>query len=295
MTDHPVPDAPDEGDLPEVDPTFELASALHDGEAADAERARAGAPDQAALRLVAAVARQVGDVPSPPAALLDAHVAAALAELERASSDRGTGAGAVVTLAERRPWWQRLPIAAVAAAVAVVALAGVIGLAAARDDGRVDDDSATAALEAGVDAAEDEAGDGADDAGPSTFDAESGAAAGGTALTAGERPAYASYDELAAALAEQAVARGSGEPDAAAPTSDATAAPAAPPAEEHQGSAAGCDAVGAVGVDPTGVQQVVPALVADRLVTAVVHGAGGERTLSVVDDETCTVVEQRPL
>ncbi|HEX4902926.1 MAG TPA: hypothetical protein VFV42_08970 [Acidimicrobiales bacterium] len=273
------------------DADAEVASALHDGEAAEHERAGADDPGVAAARRrLAAVSARVADVPDAPAGLVDDHVAAALAVFDDGAGSSASG-GTVVPLARRR-WFERLPLGAVAAAAAVVVLVGVLGLAQAGDDD-ADDDTATAALESD-DAVEDAETFGTD-AGGADEGMAGDAAGGSTALAAGEREAYGSYDELAAALAERVPdADGSeavGEDTAiAAPTAEGGAAE-----ETERSSAAGCDAVRAAGLDPARVQLVVPVLVEDRLVTAVVHTDGDERRLSVVDDETCTVVERRAL
>lgn len=286
MTERPAtPDDP--GSRPELDPDVELASALHDGEAGEHERARAGdAGVVAARQVVAAVADRVGDVPAPPPGLVDDHVAAALAAF---GEDAGDGSSAAaVPLAGRRRWYARAPLGAVAAAVAVVALVGALGLATAGDDDDSADRTATAALDA------DEAGD---DAPAEAFDAESGVAAGagGATALAGEREAYGSYDELASALAEQAAVAGGDATDTVAAAPMEESGPAAAGDATARDDAAGCDAVGATGLDPADVRLVSPVLVADRLVTAVVDGAGDDLRLTVVDDETCAVVEQRPL
>ena len=279
MTDRP--------DAPDPDATAELASALHDGEAAAHERARADDPEVvAAQRVVAAIAAQVGDVPAPPAGLVDDHVAAALAGLGDGADDRWPGV--VVPIAGRRPWTQRLPLGAVAAAVAVIALVGALGFATAGDDDDTADDTATAALDA------DEAGDGAV---AEAFDAETGATAGGdggTALAGGEREAFDDYDELAGALADR-VDRTDAAGGSGATADDAVSSPAPATEEAERSGAAGCDPVAAAGLDPAEVRLVSPVLVADRLVTALVHGPGDDLRLSVVDDEACAVVERRPL
>lgn len=277
MTDRPA--------APDPDATAELASALHDGEAAAHERARADDLEVvAAQRVVAAIAAQVGDVPDPPAGLVDDHVAAALDALGDGADDRGPGV--VVPIAGRRPWTQRPPLAAVAAALAVIALVGALGFATAGDDDTADD-TATAALDA------DETGDGAV---AEAFDAETGAAAGGdggTALAGGEREAYDDYDELAGALADRVDRTDAVGSEATA--DDAVSSPAPATEEAERSGAAGCDPVAVAGLDPAEVRLVSPVLVADRLVTALVHGPGDDLRLSVVDDEACTVVEQRPL
>jgi len=286
MTDRPAPDRPDDGDLPEVDPAFQLASARHDGEAGDDERAGVDvAALDAAARAVAVVAGRVAEVPAPPAGLLDDHVAAALAEHDRVptAADDAEPMAPVTSLDPRRPWHQRVPLGAVAAAVAVVALVGAIGFAAVGDDAD-QADTATAALESAQD---DAAGDGADAA-------ESFGTAG-SGLAAGEREAFAGYDELAASLGDRLEAAR----DAPAASEEQAEIPTAGGSPEAGGEvadgAAGCDAIGAAGIDPARVELVLGVVVDGQLVTAVVHGADGERRLTAVDEATCAVVEDRSL
>jgi len=290
MTDPRSPDA-DDGDL---DPALAVASARHDGDAAEDERAPEPAV-AAALARVEAVAAAVGDVPPAPDGLLEAHVAAALAAFaEPVAGAAASEDGRVVSLAERRAWWQRAPLGAVAAAVAVVALAGAIGLAAARDDGSAD--TATAALEA-----DDDAGGGGGEsesfgAADAVEEGAGGGAASGSGLAAGDRESFAGYEELAAALGERAGAeRGSGEAGATQESSDAPVAAPAPEAGVTTGGAAGCDPVGAAGLDPATVRYAEAVVVGDVLVTAIVHGTGDELTVTSVDEAACAVVDQRPL
>lgn len=298
MTDRPPSDAPGAPqDLPEVDPIFGLASALHDGEATDAGRARGDAEVDRELRVIGAISRRVAEVPPAPEGLVDDHVAAALAafaatdavppaEVLAPSAAPAEPGGRVTTLAARRPWWQRAPLGAVAAGVAVVALVGAIGFAAVGDG---DDDTAATAL--ATDDAESSPG------AARTEEAEAfdtaGGGAGGSALAAGERAAYATFDELAVALVDRAAAPAA-PPDQ---TTSEASADAAPGAEARSGAEgdAGCDAVGAAGIDPAAIELVVVVVVDGQLVTAVVHDAAGERRLTSVDEATCAVVDQRPL
>lgn len=274
----------------------ELASALHDGEAADGERARAGDPDVvAAGQAVASIADRIADVPPPADGLLDAHVSAALTAFDRPAGDRPAELDApapadsgVLPITSRRRWTQRRSLGAVAAAVAVVALAGALGLADTGDDQSADD-TATAALDA------DESNDGAV---AEAFDAEAGTAAGGTSPAGDEREVYGSYDQLAAALAERVV--GADRADAAdttggATSDDAVSSPAPATEEAERSGEAGCDPVAGAGLDPARVHLVSAVLVADRLVTAIVHETDDGLALTVVDDGDCDVVDERPL
>lgn len=283
MTDPPADPGPD------VDPDLEIASALHDGAATVDERARAQDPAvRVAHARIAAVAARVADVPPPPAGLLDAHVAAALDAEAGAEAGAGAdGAGSVAALADRRPWWQRAPLGAVAAAIAVVALVGAISVAAGGDDGS--EDTATAALESVEEAS------GGDAAGPPEADM-----GGDTALRASEPEAFATYEELAAAIASRltTAAPTSGAAEESAPTG----ADVAPTAEAEAGSpppptaaAGACDPVAAAGLDPVTVQMVTSVVVRGQPIVAVVHDHGGDPVLTSVDEASCAVTDRRPL
>lgn len=254
----------------DLDPDAELASALLDGEASDAEQERATEPAVAAARRrLARVAEQVGAVPPPPAGTAEAHVEAALAAFGEAP-----GGAAVVGLDGRRAWWQRVPLVAAAAVVLVVM--GAVGLAVRDGDG--DDVAATQALDV----------------------AEGGAEAfepvGGTANASGsaEREGFADFEDLAAALGgrlrhddgEQPRGNGSDPAAEGAPEASPLSEPAVP---------GGCDPVGAAGVDPADARQVLAVVVAGRPVTAVVHDHDHDVVVTSVDDRACAVVDRRPL
>jgi hypothetical protein len=290
MTDPtaPPPDEPDH-----VHPDVELASAHLDDEVTPEERARI--ESEPALRshveALAAVVDEVREVPAPPPGLLDAHLDAALAELD-ADADERTGGATVAPLQPRpgRSRWQAVPIGAVAAALIVVALVGAIGLASlGSDDG---DDTATSALDAD-DSDDTFAGSGEALPEASTFDAD--AAEGGDDGSAGpmadqvERAEFASYDELADELASRPTAA-SGDDSATEETSTADS-----PDEATRASGDPCDAVGLLELDPDEVETVLLAVVAGDPVTAVVHTTDDGRRVVVVDDATCQVVLERDL
>lgn len=316
MTDHPLPppDGPDR-----ADPDAELASAHLDEETTPEEQARVEADPAltAAVERFRTVAEQVRDVPPPPTGLLDQQVGAALADLDAADDgarDDGAPADGVVPLRGRRtggtPWWQRLPLGAVAAAVVVVALVSAIGLASLAGDDDTDADTATAALDT------DDSGDAGADGDSTTESMEldeapdDGAALGpsaGSADGSAERAAFDSYDALAdqlddelARTGEDATASDATASDDAA-TDDAASDDAATEERSDGESidpAAGtdpCDAVGQLDLEPTTVITVRSVLVAGTPVTAVVHTDAGERRLMVVDDATCGVVLDRTL
>lgn len=285
MTDSPT------SDPGPVDPDVELASALLDGEAGPDERAKAEDPAvQAQLAAFASVADQVRDVPPPPAGLLDDQIAAAMGAFD--------DAGTVVALdRHRNPWWQRIPLGAVAAALVVVALVGLAGLAAQGGD---DDaaDTATAALEAEDERAGDGAAGGGEDAVADA--AEESAALESSAAFDGERPAFESYDELAAGIRDELAA----SPASSGATQDApdeqaattTSARSRGASDDDEGSATDpCGAVQVLGVDPADVVLVRPAIVIPDPVTVVVHDAEDGRRLAVVDDASCAVVLDRLL
>lgn len=302
MTDRPLPppDGPDR-----ADPDAELASAHLDEETTPEERARVEADPAltAAVERFRTVAEQVRDVPPPPTGLLDQQVGAALADLDAADDgarDDGAPADGVVPLRGRRtggaPWWQRLPLGAVAAAVVVVALVSAIGLASLAGDDETDADTATAALDT------DDSGDAGADAGDGTTESmeldeapDDGAALGPSAGSAGgsaERAAFDSYDALADQLEDELARAG---PDATASDDAATEEQSDGESTDPAAGTDPCDAVGQLDLEPTTVITVRSALVAGTPVTAVVHTDAGERRLVVVDDATCAVLLDRTL
>lgn len=133
-----TPDEP-RGPVPDVDPLDEVASALIDGEATDAERARAAEPEVVARMATfeAVVRRMALPVEPPTAAQRERAVLAALVaadEPDRADEE-------IVSLAARRgrpPTW--LP----AVAAVVVVLAGFGLYVAAAGTSSDSEDSATA-------------------------------------------------------------------------------------------------------------------------------------------------------
>ncbi|MCO8126235.1 hypothetical protein NHL50_03335 [Acidimicrobiia bacterium EGI L10123] len=290
MTDSPTPAEPGP-----VDPAVELASAHLDGEAGADERARVGDPAVEAHRAAfAEVADAVREVPPPPPGLLDDHVAAAM--------DAFDGDARVVPLGRSRtaqPWWQRIPLGAVAAGLVIVALIGAIGLASTIEGD--DDDTATASLDAADDSGESaEATDGADgdaSAGATMEDSAALDADEGSQPEASGGPiAYGSADDLV----DDVRARLADDPDEAeAPTEErdlSTTTPAEPDGDDGDDERVEdpCDAVAQLGIDPADVVLAFPAVLTGDEVTVVVHDADGRR-ITVVDDATCTVTLDRPL
>jgi len=294
MTDSPTPAEPGP-----VDPDVELASAHLDGEAGAAERDRVGDPAVEAHRAAfAEVADAVREVPPPPPGLLDEHVAAAM--------DAFDGDARVVPLGRSRaaqPWWQRIPLGAVAAGLVIVALIGAIGLASTIEGD--DDDSATASLDAADDSggaraeATDDAGtDGDASAGATMEDSASADTEEGGQLEASGGPiAYGSADDLV----DDVRARLGDDPDEAeAPVAESDLSTTAPPERggddgDDEGVEERCDAVVQLGIDPADVVLAFPAVLAGDEVTVVVHDAADGRRLTVVDTATCTVTLDRLL
>ena len=283
MTDH-SPAAPDP-----VDPDVELASAHLDGEAGPDERARIDDPAVAGRSAeLERVVEQVRDIPPAPAGLVDDQVARAMAAFDAHGRVVGIGRGR-----SDSPWWQRIPLGAVAAILVVVAIVGLAGLTSRGGD---EDDTATAAFDSAdddssgpasgrADAAEESVAADTMDEGAAT---ESAPSAGGSGLQT-----FATYDELAVALRDELSAR-----------SGAATTDQAPPAEgserEAEDAGAGealdpCGALQTAGIDPAGVVLLRPAFVESEDVTAVVHDAPDGRRLTVVQQRTCTVVVDRLL
>ncbi|HEU5085218.1 MAG TPA: hypothetical protein VFU14_17885 [Acidimicrobiales bacterium] len=289
------PRTPPPDDREPVDPDVALASAHVDGELDEADQARIAAdPGAAALAVrLAAIAHEVREVPPPPAELVDDHVSAALAAMDDDELAAHDAPAAVPLDAARRarpaqPWWQRVPLGAVAAVIAVVALVGAIGLASQAGDD--DQDTAATALDAA-----DEGSDGGDESADAETGDDTGAleaapfgSAGGASAP---RLAYAGYDELVAALGTAPATSAAGgvedrgdQPtgeEAAESDDEVTADQGAPPIDP-------CGAVVVLGLEGMEIEQVLPATVAGDPVTAVVYVADGERRVSVVDDVRCT-------
>jgi hypothetical protein len=122
---------------PPAGPLDELASAILDGEATDAELARAGEPDVARrVARFSALADQVRQVPDAPAERREAAIAAALGAFD-AAADRPDELAA---RRERRSSWAdparrlRLVGAAAAAVVAIAVGAAVLGTSPGDDE-----------------------------------------------------------------------------------------------------------------------------------------------------------------
>ena len=273
---------------------LEAVSAHLDGEATTDEAARidADAELRAELERLRAVRDRLA-VDDPPAADAEARISAALAAF-----DSGPANAPVVDLAaaRQRRWYHRVPLGAVAAALLVVAAIGAI----TQIDVDSGDDTATAA-----DSGDDSAGDSAEGAGEDlateeTMAADAGAGTGSAELDADDGSApgafggpveVATVDELAAhvardlGLADRQVDRSDDEDASSGGAPDSSLAPTAGEA---------CDPVGAAGIEGEPLLALVPAVVAGRPVTAVVVDTD-DRRLVVVDDETCSVIDDRVL
>jgi hypothetical protein len=296
MTDRPAPDPSP------ADPDFELASAHLDGEST---------PDEAALvegdAVLAALVEDLRglvtslDPGEAPAALMESHVAVALAAYD---DERGSSPAAPVTAlatarAERsRPrWYDRIPLGAVAAAILLVALVG--GLSLVDFDGNEDD---TAAVQADMEDSDESTqfggtGDALQDgAGESAGTVSDGGASGGGGAvlepTAGaERRAFEDANELAAFVSEELANRrataapSAGEDSTAGDDGDLAAPDAACDLQGVARTAAG----------PGTVESVLAAVVAGQPVSAFVIETSEGPELVVVDETTCAVTDQRAL
>lgn len=288
----------------------EAVSAHLDGAATPDERARVESDPELAARLdrFSEIADQVREVPAPPAGAVDDHVAAAMAAFGTAPEDERhgvvPGGDDVVVDRRHRGFWQRIPMSAVAAAAAVlVVVVGAIGLANAPSDDRTD----TAAQDLdGTDAG----GAASDDATTQSDEAQRETAlTGPEAAELPERQAFADADVLAEYLRAQLQpaataddgseeARDGEEADAPQPSGGTTSAGsgsdgAAP--EAGDAPVDPCDAVRLLQLEPSSVVTVVPAVLAERPVTAVVHIEYDEQRLVVVDDRSCAIVDERTL
>ncbi len=306
----------------------EVVSAYLDGEATPSEVVRVetdpalGEPDLAErLGAFAEVRSAVRDLPPPPAGVLDAARAAALAAFDEEvaggtlgagrdgdASDTGERAGdgaAVAPIAaagsrrrqDPRPWWQRSPLGAVAAAVAVAALAvGVLGTVGSGED----DVDTAAELPTGAAITEESGGDAAFDAAESLEAAPDASGGAGAAPSLRFSSTDALADYLVDQLARDEASSGSAAPDdpADGEVADDRATAESAPADDGTGGSTPdpCDAVRLLGLDPVTVVTVVGVLVDDRPVTAVVHGTEPDaRRLVVVDDASCAVVVDEAL
>lgn len=256
-----------ERDIPDASETDELASALVDGEASDAEVARAGEPEVASrVTSFRAVARLVATPVEP------------VDELSRTRAIRAAlavaGGAAPAAGSRRAPAW----LAPVAAAVVVLAGVGLFVAALAgggSDDQTASGDAATEAT-ALADAFEDAAG--GEGTGGSSAGAPAPAADGAeSSAMPGDLGAFADAGELEAALRAHL-----------APTSDDDSAGGGAQRSALLESA-GCD-------DTTGDggSQVVDALRAtlgSEPVVVVVRRAGdGTRSYAAIAERTCEVL-----
>ena len=267
------------------DTDLELASAYLDGETTEVESAAV----EADPRLLA-LADDLGAVrarmpPGPaPSGLVDRQVAAALG-----ASGASEGQATVLPLDRGRaavPWYQRVPVAAVAAAVVVVALLGAVALRGPTgDDEETAADSGATTMEAATEDASEldaTAGQGDDDAMSPAIGAE--------------RLQFTDLDALASHV-EGLLA---GDDSAAQPEAGPAAGGSGSVARDGMGDssgepeAPGCDPVALAVSDTSSVTAVVAAVVGGRDVTAVVVEDDGRR-LVVVDDATCDVIDERPL
>lgn len=302
---------------PDGDDALELASAYLDGEATPDEVARVEA-DPALDALVVELESVRDELASvdAPAGLVDDQLTAAMAEFDsltfladdpdgphtappEGSVDTSTTVQHLRDQGSTR-WYQRVPLGAVAAAVVAVALFGALTQI---DTGSDDDSVATQALDAedsGGDsedftesqasgsgtATEGSAGAGADD--EAAFDASS---------SDSDRVIFDDTDGLVGFVAETVLGQRTGDdaPPEPAPTvaSSGDSFESAP--ADGTDEAAACDPVAAVRSGDENVVAVVPAVVAGADQTAVVIEDGEGRRVLVVDETSCSVVDERPI
>lgn len=289
----------------DTSPDLELASAYLDGEATDTEVARVES-DTALLdqvRQLEALRSRLG-APPPPADLVEAHVGTALTAFDGLRDDvtdpPGESASPVADLAARRTrrWYERVPLGAVAAGVAVVALVGAISQIDLGDDDDMAADTTSAALES-----QDDSGDSDDDSGGGTDSAtmedsaESEApmadAEGGGDDDEAARLAFPDVDVLADHVDARADALAqTGDPSTTTSAEDGSGDAASDPLAEATNDRCGLEPI--EDLDPDTVVLVVPAVLAGRDVTAIVVESE-DRRLVVVDDVSCEIVEDRLL
>jgi hypothetical protein len=274
MTDrHPTGPGGPEAEPPEVGPLDELASAILDGDATEAELARADEPEVARrVARFSALAEQVRQGSPGPDDRREAAIAAALAEFggEAAPADE------LAARRERRGGWadpaRRLRILGAAAAAIVAIAVGAVVL-----DSSPDDDQTTAA-----DAVDDRATEETASS-ESSLDAETPASDGQAADSAGGAevaPAPIDLGEFESAdqLLDEALSR-----------------PAVPPQDTSFGAAE--PSAAARCADPTGgATRIDTAELDGRAVLVYVRddaGADGDVEIVVVDAATCEVLARR--
>ena len=147
-------DDPSLPDLDPSDPDLLAASAVFDGVADDAERARVDASPVLGEMVVgfAAIRAALRDVPPAPAVELDDAVAAALAEFDVLANAPAVAAAATVPAAARARWSRVLAVAAAAV------LLGVVGVAVAKGVGGSSRSSSSSARTTGLQSATTPAG-----------------------------------------------------------------------------------------------------------------------------------------
>lgn len=252
--------------------------------------------------------------PAPPPGVLDAARAAAMTAFDEhhalttdAAGTEAAPAGAPVgdlDAARSRRWYQRVPLGAVAAAIAAIALVGTL----TQIDTGGDDDLATAVADestAALDTADDFGDDsdaGSTAAAPEAFDSDSAGADGGfedgarVEQGAASLDAAASYEDLDTFLAVVAgqdppAPAGSAPPPSTTTQSEGDGTGGDP----DDGESAPCDAVATADVDD--VIAIEVAFVDDLgvLVAAVVYESDAGVRVTAVDLASCVVLDDRAL
>ncbi len=241
--------------------------------------------------------RQRLTAPAAPAGVLDGARAAAMAAFDEVHADSGEAAVAVRDIrsapVRRSPaWYERIPLGAAAAVIAVVAL---VGIATQVDFGSTDADTA---------ASSDDSGGDFEDSGVALEADEDAATNGGAGGTAGSRgggesaplagdTAVSAYEDLDSLVDDFGARYGGAQEPTAPPVASTTDGVSPDDGEAY----ARCDAVDAADVDPTSVVAIERALLgADSVPTSVVvyESTAGLR-VSVIDDESCVVRDDRAL
>lgn len=244
--------------------------------------------------------------PAPPPGVLDAARAAAMAAFDDAHGGRDDATPSApvgdLAAARARRWYQRVPLGAVAAVIAAIAVVGTL----TQIDTGGDDDLATAVADdsAELDTSGDLGGDassgGAADAPVAGFEADESYADDGARTEEGAATldAAASYEDLDAFLAvvagQDPTVVAESPPPQPSTTTQSGSTGSGDDSADGDGSAP-CDAVATADVD--GVVAVEVAFVEDLgvLVAAVVYESETGARVTAVDLSSCDVLEDRAL
>ena len=294
-------------DLPDATEPEELASAILDGEATDAERARAGDPEvAAALEAFGRVSAAVGAEPPVDELARERAIAAALgawgtptAEEEAIAAEQRERFAAVDELARRRRNRLGLKVAGIAAAVAAVVAVGSLAVGSGDDeDSATSADVAAEAPESGV--ATESAGAGATADADAAEESEAAADGATSSLALSDLGAYDDLDTLVAdavVVATERAAEANDDGADSAPQGEGDAG-----GEVAEGGAAPTVAAGAGGATacalpspPAGEPATAStATLEGRPVLVTVSGSGDDAVVQVTDPATCEVLYEGP-